>query len=367
MEERKVLNLNMASLSRQAETVQPVEEKSPRVEALDLFRGVGALAAVGIHVLQAILKDYPHNSLVWLIAGVVNRLLLFAVPSFLLLTAILLTRKLLKDYDLKTYYRKRIQGALFPYLLWSVLYTGIAYKLDPKFTAHDAMVRILTGKSFYHLYFLGVILQLYLVLPLLVPLFRRPKPLALLLPLLIGLELGFYWLNRRYLNLPYLGSVLPWYIVTLGLGMWLGSKSAELPQIVTRWLPITGTATVVFGVLYMPYALGFIADKNVDTFAYQVYEWGYTNSAGLFLLGLLVRCRLPEKGRLALLSVGTISMQMYLLHRFPVWIMDRFAWTGSPVRLVGLLVFTTLLSLLIPVLVARWTKNSRISVLLFGR
>lgn len=339
-----------------------------RIEALDLFRGVAAMAAVGIHTLQLILNHTRVHSPLWTVAGVLNRLLLFAVPSFLLLTTILLTRKLLKDYNLKEYYQKRIHTALAPYLLWSIVYTLLASRIDPKFSWHEATTRVLTGKSYYHLYFLGVILQLYIVLPLLVPLFRRRPPMTLLLPILILLEMGFYWLNRRYLNLPYLGSVIAWYIVTLGIGMWLGSRTQELSATVKRWMPVTGGLALFFGIAYLPYALDSIALRpDVDTLRYQIFEWGYTNSAGLFLLGVMLTVKWNEKLHSWLLSIGGISMQMYLLHRFPVWIMDRLHYGDAPLKLVLSMLITLALSIAFPIFVAKRTEKTRLSLLLFGR
>ncbi len=346
----------------------PKNPPKGRIEALDLFRGVAALAAVGIHTLQLVLNHTPKYSPLWTIAGVINRLLLFAVPSFLLLTTILLTRKLLKDYDLKQFYLKRIQTALAPYLLWSVLYTVLASRIDPKFSWHDAAFRVCTGKSYYHLYFLGVILQLYIVLPLLVPLFRKRPPITLVLPILLGIELGFYWANRLYFDLPYLGSVIAWYVVTVGIGLWLGSRTQELASTVKRWLPVTGILALLFAIAYLPYALDSIAGRNdVETFRYQIFEWGYTNAAGLFLLGLTLTIKWNPLLKDWLLSIGGISMQVYLLHRFPVWVMDRVTYGNAPLKLLLAVLVTLVVSIAFPMLVARWTHKTKLSTLLFGR
>ncbi len=340
---------------------------SKRVVALDLFRGFAALSAVGIHLLQLPLNDSKPLSPFWTLCAVVNRGLLFAVPAFILLTTILLTRKLLKDYDLKTYYKKRIQTALYPYLLWSVLHAFLARKMEKGFTWHDALVRICIGKSFYHLYFLGVVLQLYLILPLLVPLFRKRPSLSVALTSAIGAALGFYALNFFALRLPYVGSVIFWYSASVVLGMWLGSRADDLEAILQRWVPIAGGLTLLSGCFYLPLAIKTLAHIEVNTFAFQVGEWTYTNSASLFLLGLAVTIRLPERLSAWLLYVGSISMQMYLLHRFPIWGMDRLDFATPNLHTALYLLVATALALMPPLLISRFTAKTKLSTLLFGR
>lgn len=338
-----------------------------RVVALDVFRGFAALSAVGIHLLQLPLKDSQRLSPFWTLCAIANRGLLFAVPAFILLTTILLTRKLLKDYDLKSYYRKRIQTALYPYLLWSVLHAFLARKMEPGFAWRDAVVRICTGKSYYHLYFLGVVLQLYLILPLLAPLFRKRPPLSAALATAVGLPLGFYALNFYQLRLPYVGSVIFWYMASVVLGMWLGSRTDDLEAILRRWVPFTGAIALISGCFYLPMAIRDLAQKEVNTFYFQVGEWAYTNSASLFLLGLAVTLRLPERLSAGLLYIGSISMQMYLLHRFPIWALDRLDFGSPSLHTAVYLIVATALALLPPLFVSRLVAKTKLSALLFGR
>ncbi len=346
---------------------EPNPAPTQRVVALDVFRGFAALAAVGIHLLQLPLNDTKPLSTFWTLCAVINRGLLFAVPAFILLTTILLTRKLLKQYDLKAYYQKRVQTALYPYLLWSVLHALLASKMEKGFTWHDAVVRIAIGKSYYHLYFLGVVLQLYLALPFLVPLFRKRASFWWVGVWTVVLPLQFYALNYYVLRLPYVGSVVFWYAGTVVLGMWLGSQSENLEAILRRSVPVTGTLALLSGCFYLPLALQTLAKVEVNTFAFQVGEWIYTNSASLFLLGLAVRVRLPERLGAWLLYIGSISMQMYLLHRFPIWFMDRLSFEAFSVKTVLYMAVAGCLALAPPLLISRLTAKTKLSALLFGR
>ncbi|GDX40652.1 acyltransferase [Armatimonadota bacterium] len=344
-----------------------ISSPTRRVVALDVFRGFAALAAVGIHLLQLPLNDSKPYSPFWMLCAVVNRGLLFAVPAFILLTTILLTRKLLKDYALRTYYQKRIQTALYPYLLWSVLHAFLARKMEKGFTWHDALVRISIGKSYYHLYFLGVILQLYLILPFLAPLFRKRPPISAVLPLAIGLTLGFYALNRYVIDYPYPGSILYWYTASVVLGMWLGSQSENLEAILHRWIPVSGIVSLLSACFYLPLAMNDLAHLKVNTFFFQIGEWTYTNSTTLFLLGLAVRVRLPERLNTCLLYVGSISMQMYLLHRFPLWAVDRLNFANPNLHTLLTLLAAGVLALVPPLIISRLTVKTKLSVILFGR
>jgi surface polysaccharide O-acyltransferase-like enzyme len=324
---------------------------------------MGALAAVGIHVLQIPLTDYHNRSSAWLLCALINRALLFAVPAFLLLTTVLLTRKLLKDRDLKTYYQKRISGVLTPYLLWSLPHAAVFYAGAKRFHFGEFALRLLTGKSFFHLYFLGLILQLYLVLPLLVPLVRRRPPFALIALTTLAVTLAVYWLNRLVLHLPFQGSVILWHVVSVGLGLWLGSREEPLETVLRRALPYAGVATLFSAAFYLPLAVANLRNERLDTFHYQLAEWGYTNSASLFLLALATRMRpFPF-----LLFVGVISMQMYLLHRIPIYALDRLVGLRHALGVPLSILLATAIGLAIPILVAKLLKNTRLSALLFGR
>ena len=336
---------------------------APRIVALDLFRGMGALAAVGIHALQIPLTDYSNRSTPWLVCALINRALLFAVPAFLLLTTILLTRKLLKDGDLKTYYQKRIPGVLIPYLIWSLPHAVLFYASVKRFNFGEFALRLLTGKSFFHLYFLGLILQLYLVLPLLVPFVRRRPSFMLIAPITLLATLAVYWLNKLVLHLPFQGSVIIWHTVSVGLGLWLGSREEPLETVLRRALPFAGVATFVSAAFYLPLAVANLRNERIDTFHYQLAEWGYTNSASLFLLALATRMRpVPF-----LLFVGVISMQMYLLHRIPIYALDRLVGLRHVLGVPLSVLLATAAGLALPILAAKLLKNKPLSALLFGR
>lgn len=86
----------------------------------------------------------------------------------------------------------------------------------------------LTGKGWFHLYFLAVLIQFYAVFPLIYRAWRalsgRPGGLGfgLAFALLLGLQAAFFWLDRAYVRPHYPYSTVLNYVIPLGLGLWLG-------------------------------------------------------------------------------------------------------------------------------------------------
>jgi surface polysaccharide O-acyltransferase-like enzyme len=160
---------------------QPSSESVPssREAAFDVYKGIAILAVLMHHVTGIGVRTTVRGSESHLAAALINRFLLFCVPVFLFLTIFLLSRSLLRRPMAPVeFWRKRFPRILVPYLIWTVFYAF--YNAYTGFTS-PAQLRdparwqfwLLWGKASFHLYFLVIVLQLYLVLPgLLRPLWK---------------------------------------------------------------------------------------------------------------------------------------------------------------------------------------------------
>jgi peptidoglycan/LPS O-acetylase OafA/YrhL len=143
---------------------------------VDLFRLLTFASVIGVHVLSmaTTIDDVPS-------AG--GQLLLhFTREAFFTLTGFVLTFQALRRPQAPLpFWRKRIPLVATPYLTWTVLYSLLAVWTrapgTPEPTVSQELATIgwnaLEGTAWYHLYFLLVTLQLYLVFPLVVAGLRR--------------------------------------------------------------------------------------------------------------------------------------------------------------------------------------------------
>jgi peptidoglycan/LPS O-acetylase OafA/YrhL len=140
------------------------------VHQVDIVRLLTFAAVIGVH---AVAFTEPPSSRAW--AGVLM-LLQFGREVFFALTGFVLVYSARgRPLVARTFWRKRFPVIVAPYLAWSAIYT--AFHVWGPAHARLAWPTVLwdfaTGNAEYHLYFLLVSMQLYLVFPLLLRFVRR--------------------------------------------------------------------------------------------------------------------------------------------------------------------------------------------------
>ncbi|BCW96062.1 MAG: acyltransferase [Fimbriimonadales bacterium] len=344
-------------------------ESDERFRWVEVFRGLAILEVVFHHTSGRFLGMLDREGLAWLILAVLNRTLHYAVPAFLMMTALVLMAALLRQFRLKRYATNRALRALLPYLLWSGVYLAyryFAFGAPPDWSRWADY--LFWGKAYFHLYFLAVAMQLYLLLPLVLPLARRRPPFWATLIAIVALTMGVYWFNRLGYRLPYTGSFVLWYTPVILLGVWLATQVDRMEIVLRRgWLLALG-ATIGGLWLYLPLALDALRGQAVNTFQYQVGNWLFT--AGVSFLLLAVAYWLSRReGRLVAVvgTLGRYSLQIYLLHPLVLAELARWGLASAFQARFGLPLFF-LLGLLVPFALG-WliARAPRVSTAIFGR
>jgi peptidoglycan/LPS O-acetylase OafA/YrhL len=297
--------------------------KTGRIESLDIFRGLAILAVVGIHVLGHILPNLHQPGAFWLGTALLNRALQFAVPAFLTLSAFLNIRPLWRGEPLGRFARKRLLRALWPYVLWTLLYALFRYRehLDDLGFA-VVWDWLLTGNAYYHLYFLLLVLQLYVLLPLLAPMFRKRPGILPVALVTLAVQMAVYFINRRTLLLTSPGSVILWYLPSVALGCWLATRSDRLRETVRRGTPAAFVVTGLAGAVYLYLGLRLLQEQPLSTLAYQASLWVYAPGAAFLLLALSESLTGTAVKRW-MDPLGARSLEIYLVHPLVIWALDE--------------------------------------------
>ena len=124
-----------------------------------------------------------------------------------------------------------------------------------------------------------------------------------------------------------------------------------------------------YGLLNLPLK-GELPEK-VDALLYSVKSWLFTSLTALNLLGLSFvwhqsRARMLSGLKLLLTMLGTVSLQVYLIHPAIQQWLERSYPPGSVQPLTQVTLYGYL-SLIIPAILASLIRNTRLSTLLFGR
>lgn len=284
-----------------------------REPGYDLLRVWAMLAVVSIHVLMVYRVAGAPTSTV----SVVDRLLHFAVPVFFFVSGALVwggyTRRSRTDYG--RFLRRRATTVAAPYLAWSALYLTIAGARGnwAYWISHTPLL-LLTGRTWYHLYFVPVLLLFYLITPLAAPAVRRWPELSVLAAYVVGLTfLAPATALAGRLGGPMLVTFTTASMVHVGnmaLGAWFARRRERVvPHLRTVWpaLVALGTALLVgnmIGSLAMiagPMLAGLVAPVGMAMLV-------------LGLAGLAFRLRLSPTAASRVAQLAELSFGVYLVH-----------------------------------------------------
>lgn len=353
--------------SAQSEIPSVAEPAAPRDITLDVYRGVLILSTVAIHVFSELNGRYVRGSTAWTFCAVVNTLLLYAVPGFLLLSSLLSISKLLKPYSLRDYLQRRVHGILIPYLIWSAFYIALMFRHPAERPSiKSLLVLIAIGKSVGHLYYLGLMIQLTIVLIVVALLFRKRVSLPALLLAIMALTLTFYALNRFYLHLPYVGSIIFWYIPAIAVGCWLGTDKHLLHDRLQRAIWLAAPLALVGIAGYLPLSMQVMAQQNVNSFYFQAAEWLYTTASAVVLLCISLPLSRTNAAR-AIAWLGGYSMQIYVAHPFFLSIAVRLFHPKSGAMIVLSGIIYAVVAIGGALALARLFERVKLSNLVYGR
>jgi len=186
---------------------------------VDYMRGVAALAVIAVHVSMNYTR-IPDVNLLALTNVFIYIAAHFAVPVFIFISGWVLAARYTGEFSIREFYQRRAKTILIPYLFFTALYLLIAVEGTIGFAGIPSPERVaealLLGTGAYHLWFFALIIQLYLLFPLIVRgygLFDRfGAALYLLLSLLFLLAL---WNTGAHLMGAYVGP--EWYTVLIRL------------------------------------------------------------------------------------------------------------------------------------------------------
>lgn len=329
----------------------------------DVAKVVAAIAVVGIHATSAsehrfaALHDYLSLDF---LSVLVNQWARFSVPLFIYLSAYGLTKSdkgagggLCNNYAL--FLKKRLPTILVPYLFFS----GVALAMEfHSYTgsianfAQKSLHKLLIGSADYHLYFLVILAQCYLLFPLLLWIFRRtPRAFAVLTGFCLMLVLALLYRGGENL-LAHLGLHhpdwpaafvvywLPYFMMGVVHGgeasvgtnndqLW--KNTATSPAGRKLWNSIAeafgwlwkssagGRGRTIVGAAIALFALAFVLKDYIDA-SYQGIPVDYYNhfsrpSVALYTLCVIIFLRTlpsPRESRFAALAPLTFSV--YLIH-----------------------------------------------------
>jgi peptidoglycan/LPS O-acetylase OafA/YrhL len=237
-----------------------------RIYELDWLRAFAALSVIAIHITSTYVTKNE-------VAYVWNQAMRYAVPLFIILSGFLLfySDRNRSSISYAAFYKKRFSKIAVPYLVWTIFYALYKHRHELVSGEYSVFIvglvkYILFGTGFVHLYFLIIMVQLYLIYPLLYLWLKKHAKSFLTVTFLLTLAselvlymhaLGVYKLPR--LQVPYV-IMLPLWIFYFAAGMYAAKHKED-------WEPYMRGKQLTLGVLYvLSFALLLYDSKQTGTF-----------------------------------------------------------------------------------------------------
>lgn len=299
----------------------------PRKEkllALDFVRAFAILAVVTIHVTADATVQLQSGSTAWQGYVALNKLSNFAVPVFLFLSGLVLFYRYDGDWGAKqaaVFYGRRLRQILIPYLLWSFFYyvynQGFNGLAAIRVDLSDFASKLLWAETSYHLYYIVIIVQFYILFPLLMTLVNRSRIMRLALaPLGIAVQAGAYWYGQWVGPIPHKPSLCITYFALFCIGGAIGLHYKAFASWLKRhvwWIIVLALA------LGGSYAAMFISQLSGQMSFKGIYYELVFNLYPVFAVMAMIWIGQWLAGRRGwftriLRSIGAASFGIYLMH-----------------------------------------------------
>lgn len=288
--------------------------------AIDLLKIIAVIAVVLIHTISAYrFSPYFAGDTTWL--TVIDQAMRFSVPLFVALSGFgLMLGYGQKKLDLRGHFRRRVWRLLPWYLFFAtviiLVVTFVWHESSALYGSLKLWRLYVFGQADYHLYFVPMILQLYVLFPLLLFLFRKFPPIFLVILAFLWQVFWFYFIGQKtefvfnnnglWSDQEQYRNAASWIFYFI-LGMYLAEKKSN------RWQLVAGSLVVIFGlIISATNSLVLLSNGMNIIVATRFTRWPVLVFAtGVIFLGHYLISRFPAVSRS---HWGEFSYVVYLLH-----------------------------------------------------
>ncbi|MFC4402951.1 acyltransferase [Gracilibacillus xinjiangensis] len=378
-----VPNQSLIEMEKMVIKMNPIKRNS--LDEIQLARAFAIIAVLLVHSSSSGITAVEPSSILYPIYNFFNIAGKLGTPTFIMLSSFVLFYNYYPratTWDLmKRFYVKRLKFILVPYLVFSALYFCIKWYIYYDYpTIGDAFARFaeLTalGKAHPHLYFVFISVQLYILFPLLLLLFKKSSFLRKN-AIWIGLLLQWGWviLNKNYFGIVMKGSIslsyLSFYFVGAYLGIYYNEIRAKMKNILYKdkiILPIF----VGYGIMVVLYT-GYMYLVRIGVYSSIVpylpptvnsyiaeFTWAtHALLAGLvlFYIAHIANKKFSTRTKLLFMEIGATSFGIYLIHPLLLMGFRAIYNSGSPLLYHGWQLVTLILITVLSWAIVRFTTR----------
>ncbi len=260
--------------------------------SIDILKIIACIAVVLIHITSDAIFKYTQGSELQIFVVILNSIVKFAVPCFVFLSgyALFRTYKYKKIYY-KEFIKKRLSVILVPYIIWTVIYYFLyVYRGYYPLSIPFFIKGLILGDMSYHLYFMVIIIQFYLLFKWLKHWVERVKTVVGL-PIIAVFQIVYVLALMQYI--PKSDRLFLSYIIFFMCGMYYEKHKTLLDQMLKKYMLVfTGLYIVLAG----SYSLVYVYIYSFDTyiFKYTNFLW-YDFSLASIIITIYISKYMSEK------------------------------------------------------------------------
>jgi len=332
------------------------------------LRAFAILAVISIHVSDYFTEMATINFLTFLYMSI-DTFSHFAVPLFVCISGFVLYNKYQGSYSLKIFYKKRLLSVVPQYTIFSIfgilfIYVGCIYLGKVwNFDAINIIYQYFAGTAMGHLWFFVLIIQLYILYPVLEKIFSKSletNKIRELLILLLIVQILYHIFSIKNIFLIGTATIFLEYTFYFVLGMYVRSHYLDYKKMVMTFkhsyilfLPLLFATILGIGIICITYFR-----YEVNSQLSQIYKWLFAIETPFYYILIFTLCLfialkiseiIPNNLTKFIHIIGRYSFGIYLIHFFILLILtsilfpkigfDMNNWLFYPV------VFTLVLSL----------------------
>ncbi|OKP67255.1 hypothetical protein A3842_28410 [Paenibacillus sp. P3E] len=328
-----------------------------RIPQLDIFRAVAIFAVIAIHATSRTLAETLDTSMFHPFLFI-NKFSQFAVPSFVFLSGFVLfynyIDRPLSGKTLGKFYSRRLIYIILPYVVFSLMYfilkmtAGHTWSMPLDEMARKLGKYLLTGTAYTHLYYIIIIIQFYILFPLMLWCLQKVRRLAAWAPIIgLLLQWGFVLLNKYMTNHGYWQLSKGSLAITYFSYFLLGAAIAVYYSPLKKWLVLSregwrsgkGPGWIMLWVLWAAAGITHVElwfnNYTKKTVINSLWYEGFSNLQALLSCIVLLQLSFLLYGtgkRLLsrmLISIGACSFGIYLLHPALLFLYRKLPFHGG--------------------------------------
>ena len=291
--------------------------------SLTFCQVISALAVAMMHT-NGCFWDFSATEDYWFTANIIESICYFAVPVFFMITGITLA-DYLDRYSTKTFFKKRIEKTLIPYIVWSLLAVTFLLATGKMLPSDITPAWIITSViwtsniiAFY--WFFGALFVFYLLMPVIASIKKEEKLKVfkwfIIIIFICDVTIFFVLkLIGKYPEVIDTSGIGLGNLIYIFIGYYVYKKPPKrAAKIIIYSLAVCGLLTQMIGT----YMLSVRAGKIDEMLKGYANFPGFFYALGVFVLLRDIAIRIEKNGHLKKFfeMLGKYTFEVFLLHWF---------------------------------------------------